>query len=665
MCGIAGIFNFQSQNFIDSYDLDKMISILHHRGPDESGIYLDDWIGLAHSRLSIIDLNSGTQPIHNEDETLWIVFNGEIFNYLELREELSKRGHQFYTDTDTEVILHLFEEKGVDCLNDLNGQFAFAIWDSKKRELFLARDRVGIRPLYYTIYNKQFFFASEIKSIFTIKNTSNESDPLALNQIFTFWTTLPGKTFFKDIHELPPGYCVKIKNKIEIIKYWELPFVTKENEIKDSEETICLRVEELLTDAIRIRLRSDVPVGCYLSGGLDSSGIASLVKSEFNNQLQTFGMQFNEKSYDERVYQSAMVSFLQTDHTTVNIQNPQIGKNFSDVLWFCEKPLLRTSPVPLYLLSEQVQKNNFKVVLTGEGADEVFGGYNIFREAKVRSFWAKYPNSSFRPLLLAKLYPYILQDKKLQKMLTSFFGHGLDQIHSPFFSHLVRWRNADRLKMFFSSEIKHQANDYNPVDALQSLLPDNFTKLDLLAKAQYLEMMLFMSNYLLSSQGDRVAMAHSIEIRLPYLDHRLIEYLGKVPAKLKIKALQEKYLLKKLFAKKLPQTIVKRPKHPYRAPIKKGLLESKSSFFEEMLSEKKIDEYGLFNPQKVCLFLKKATNTERLSEFDEMALAGILSTQLIYHQFIDDFKIKCVSSVMLKKIIDKRTNTNLLYKNAG
>lgn len=616
-----------------------MVQIMNYRGPDETGWYVDDVVGLGHARLSIIDLAGGVQPIHNEDETMWIVYNGEIFNYPELKADLEKKGHRFYTTTDTEVLLHLYEQKGVDCLNDLNGQFALAIWDRSRRELFLARDRVGIRPLFFTLQNDVLTFASEIKAIFTDSAIPREIDASALDEIFTFWTNLPGRTVFKNIHELRPGHYATIKNNhFQIGKFWDIPFAPPQDQLNLSVGQYAEHIKDLLTDAIRIRLRADVPVGCYLSGGLDSSGVTSLVVKNFDNNVRTFGIRFEEKAFDEGQHQNLMVSYLRTDHTEIVATNQFIGEALPQVLWHCEKPLLRTGPVPLFLLSKAVHDSHYKVVLTGEGADEVFGGYNIFREAKVRNFWAKQPDSKFRGKLIGKLYPYIFNDPRLWQMKQVFFATGLDRHHDPFFSHLIRWQTTSKIKTFFAAEV-HAAQNLDAFNgALTSMLPASFSQWDPLAKAQYLEMTLFLSNYLLSSQGDRVAMAHSVEIRLPFLDYRIIEFMGQVPSSLKIRGMNEKYLLKKAFQGILPEAIVRRPKHPYRAPIGQSFFNKDTSAFTmDVLSERELLQSGLFNPVKVAGLIRKFQQQSEASETDNMAIMGILSAQLIFHQFIRAF----------------------------
>jgi len=655
MCGISGILNLKEPKKIKITQLKELISVLKHRGPDEVGAYIDNWAGLVHSRLSIIGIEGGVQPIHNEDKSLWIIFNGEIFNYPELKETLIKQGHQFYTTTDTEVLLHLYEEKGIDFLQELNGQFAFALWDAQKKEMILGRDRVGIRPLHYTVFNNQLFFSSEIKSIFTQKNIERSIDPSALDQIFSYWTPLPGETIFKGIKELPPGSYLTISSgKLSLNKYWNYPYYSEDEQLDSSLSNITEEIKSLLYDSIKLRLRADVPVGAYLSGGLDSSIITSIVNNSFNNDLNTFGIRFQDKDFDEGDYQKEMIDQLKTNHLEIIAKNDEIGLHFPDVLWHIEKPILRTAPVPLYLLSNLVHKNNLKVVLTGEGADEIFGGYNIFREAKARLFWSKDTASEKRPLLLGKLYPYILKDPKLRAILKSFFGVGIDNPDFPYFSHQIRWQNTRKLTNFLSNDFAFNS-DQSFYDRFNNYLPKNFNERDQLSKSQYLEITTFLSNYLLSSQGDRVAMANSVEIRFPFLDHRLIELMAKVPSRYKIFGMNEKFLLKKAYRNMLPPKIINRSKHPYRAPIKQSLLDnSNAEIFEKYCSTNVIKNAGIFNEIKTEKLFKKLTRFENTNEWDNMALTGIFSTQVIYDKFVRPTSIETNSNFEFDLLIDKR-----------
>ncbi len=642
MCGIAGILNL-TEGPPPSRDLvERMLAQIRHRGPDEFGLYLDDQIGIGNARLSIIDLSGGQQPITNEDATLWIVFNGEIFNYVELRPELEARGHRFATHSDTEVLLHAYEEYGPACLEKLNGQFAFAIWNTKDRSLFLARDRLGVRPLFYTHQNNRLIFGSEIKALLADRSLSAVIDPVVLDQVFTFWSPLAPRSIFRGIDQLPPGHYMQVRDgQLTIHSYWEPSFPEhgKFGTARKTENEYLEELSTLLIDSARIRLRADVPVGAYLSGGLDSSIIASIIRNFTNNRLETFSIAFSDAIFDESVYQRKMADVLGTKHREVYATHADIGKVFPEVIWHTEVPLLRTSPAPMFLLSKLVRSHGYKVVLTGEGADEFLAGYDIFKEARVRRFWAREPQSLRRPMLLKRLYADIpgVADNNFA-FLKAFFSQGLTETDLPHYSHAIRWRNTRRSTRFFSEALKTELiNRNNPVFD-QVKIPAQFKNWEPLAQAQYLEISVFLSQYLLSSQGDRVAMANSVEGRFPFLDFRMVEFCSRLPSDLKLRGLKEKYLLKKLGAKWLPPEIFARPKRPYRSPIHKSFFNKDApAYVRELLSPESIRQTGLFNPNAVSQMVKKIESQAPIGETDDMALAGIISTQLLHHQFVAHF----------------------------
>jgi asparagine synthase (glutamine-hydrolysing) len=645
MCGIAGIFNLEKRDPVAERDLRQMLAMLRHRGPDEFGIFLDGPVGLGNARLSIIDLSTGQQPISNEDGTLWIVFNGEIFNYVELRPELEARGHRFTTTSDTEVLLHAFEEFGPKCLERLNGQFAFAVWNARDQSLFLARDRLGVRPLFYTRQGGSLVFGSEIKAILSTGRVRSEPDLTTLEQVFTFWCPLSPRTIFKNVFELPPGhYLVASGGECTVRRYWEPVFPTFEP-AQGSRSAARAQGEyeeefrELLIDAAKIRLRADVPVGAYLSGGLDSSVIASIIRNFTSNRLDTFSIAFDDANFDESAWQLQMARFLGTGHRVVRATHADIGKVFPQVIWHTEVPLMRTAPAPMFLLSKLVRDSGYKVVLTGEGADEFLAGYDIFKEAKVRRFWAAQPESSLRPLLFQRLYPDIgALAQNNPAMLAAFFRDGLTAVDSPDYSHAMRWRNGRRNLRFLSENVRqHLAGSAN--NAFEELLPAQFGHWTPLARAQFLEIRIFLSQYLLSSQGDRMGMAHSIEGRFPFLDVRVVEFCNRLPPTLKLRGLTEKYLLKQLGKQWLPAEIWQRPKRPYRAPIHRSFFNQETpDYVPELLSPQKINETGLFKSEAVNQLVQKIQQGSRVSESEDMALAGILSTQLVHQQFIANFR---------------------------
>ena len=640
MCGIAGFFH-HDRNPVEhpSQVLNRMIGMLRHRGPDGNGFHMEPGLGFAHARLSIIDLAGGNQPMCNEDGTIWITFNGEIFNYLELRETLVKNGHQFATKCDTEVILHLYEDKGEDCVNHLNGQWSFAIWDSRKRRLFLSRDRMGVRPLFYTFADGAFVFASEIKSIFAYPNIRRELDLQALDQVFTYWFSLPPRTMFQGVSELPPGHSVIVENGVATVRqYWNLDYSgCALNGDALSEREYADRLLELLIDSTRIRLRSDVPVGAYLSGGLDSTITTALIRKFTSAPLRTFSVRFDDPEFDESAYQQEAVRYLDTDHEEVICRKEDIGQVFPDVVWHTEKPLVRTGPAPLFLLSRLVRQNGYKVVLTGEGSDEILGGYDIFKEAKIRRFWGMHPDSKFRPLLLRRLYPYLttLQSQPAS-YLQRFFQVNPDDLNSPFFSHLPRWQLASRLRLFFSPDVRGTLQ--SRLSDMESQLPAAYSDWHWFCKAQYLESAYLLPGYILSSQGDRVAMAHSVEGRFPFLDYRVVEFGSRVPPTLKMKVLKEKYLLKQCVNGLIPPSVKARYKQPYRAPEAKSFFANGGlDYANELLSPQQIRRDNLFDPSAVDRLVAKARQGRDLSIADNMALVGILSTQLVANQFLRSF----------------------------
>ena len=639
MCGIAGIFSPRKIIKNQKSILINMVEALRHRGPDENGFYIDKRIGLGHSRLSIIDLSGGQQPIFNEDKSIVVIFNGEIYNYPELTEELESKGHRFYTHSDTEVLVHAYEEYGEEFLNHLNGQFAIALWDKRKEQLLLARDRVGIRPLFYSVLpDKTLLFGSEMKALFLYPDLKAEMDIAGLNQVLTLWVNVPPRTVFKNVNELAPGHFLTVSmSGVKIKRYWKHSFPGQNEYEERNLKYYQDRLKQILFDAVTIRLRADVPVASYLSGGIDSSVISALVKKYHNNHLKTFSVAFSDEGYDERKFQLEMVNALATDHKIIEASYASIGEAFSDVVWFGEKPIIRTAPAPLYLLSGLVREDNIKVVLTGEGADEILGGYNIFKEDKVRRFWAKYPESKMRPLLLSKLYPYIQNSGSSQNFWQLFFKKGLSDTENPYYSHLIRWNNTAAVKNFFAADIREQFDDQTQVfDELNRYIDPDITQWHPFVRAQYLEMQLFMSGYLLSSQGDRMMMGHSVEGRFPFLDHRLIEFAAGIPPQFKMNVLNEKYLLKKTFEDILPDSIVNRAKQPYRAPIYQ-CFSNNGSLAGRMFEEDTINSYGYFDKSRVNQLISKTkrANGKPISARDDMAVVGISSLQLLHHHFIE------------------------------
>ncbi|HEX2956823.1 MAG TPA: asparagine synthase (glutamine-hydrolyzing), partial [Chitinispirillaceae bacterium] len=610
MCGITGIYDSHGICDTDQYCITAMTRILQHRGPDDEGYFKDDNVLLGQRRLSIIDISSGKQPISNEDGTIWIVYNGEIFNYIELMDDLKKRGHIFSTRCDTEVIVHLYEEYGTGLFSHLNGQFSIAIWDSNRHSLLLARDRVGILPLFYTTTSSgKFLFASEMKSFFCHNELKPEIDPSGLHQIFTFWANIPPRTVFKGIQELPAGCFMQLSpdGEHKVCRYWNFSFPAKGDYEHKPLQHYKDELKSILHDAVALRLRADVPVAAYLSGGIDSSIISALVKKYHNNNLITFSVAFHDNHFDERAYQQEMVKHLQTDHRMIEVDYQSIGSAFSDTIWFTEKPMIRTAPAPLFLLSKLVRDNGIKVVLTGEGSDEFLGGYDIFKENAIRRFWARQPHSKVRPLLFSRIYPDIKGSGTINPFWLQFFGKQLQNTDNPYYSHLIRWNNTAYIQNFLNSQLKNHSIDF---DSLDNFCDPSLLKWHPLCSAQYLEIMIFLSGYLMSSQGDRMLMGNSVEGRFPFLDHRLFEFASTIPPEYKMMGLTEKYLLKQTFSDLVPQNIIKRAKKPYRAPIEQCFLQQ--NLASNLISDEIIRKYGYFDNNIVYKLTQKMRN-EKMS----------------------------------------------------
>ena len=640
MCGIAGVYN-QKNGVPDHIILRRMLHLLHHRGPDEFGIYLSTGIGLAHARLSIIDLSTGQQPMCNEDGTLWITFNGEIFNYIELREDLVSRGHRFSTMSDTEVILHLYEEKRSGALEDLNGQFAFAIWDENRKELFLARDRMGIRPLFYARIGSDLVFGSEVKAIFAHPGISRKIDSVALDDIFTFWLPLSPKTTFEGIYEVPPAHSLTINEHGErLARYWDLPEEADPPGLHD-QAYYAEALRELMIDSTRLQLRADVPVGAYLSGGLDSSVIASLVRNFTSSPLRTFSIRFEDPEFDEGDKQKIMSDYLETEHSDFRCGYGDIAGAFAKVIWHTETPILRTAPVPLYLLSKLVRENSYKVVLTGEGADEILAGYDLFKEAKVRRFMEASPESRLRPLLLNKLYPYLKNSPTRSVAYAKvFFDAPVSPFSADYHSHAPRWNMTSMIKAFYSRDLREEVASSNAPERVARffLFGEGAKRMDPLTWSQEIEIKTLLPSYLLSSQGDRMLMGNSVEGRFPFLDHRVVEFAMRIPPNIRMKGLTEKYILRKSMEGLLPREIKQMIKQPYRAPDAKSFLGiAGGELAQEMLSPDCISRKGYFDPIHTERLVKKCRKSSATGFKDNMAFIGILSTQILDQLFIRDF----------------------------
>ena len=584
MCGICGILNADESMALDPDVLRAMNQTLIHRGPDGGDIYHNHYIGMGHRRLSIIDIDSGKQPLSNEDGTVWVSFNGEIYNYLELIPGLKAKGHQFRTKSDTEVLVHLYEEKGIDMLADLRGMFAFSIWDEKNKRLFIARDRVGKKPLYY--YNspgKHFIYGSEIKALLASNLIPREVNYKALDQYLSFLYVPTPESIFAGIKKLPAGHYLTVENgKLNIEQYWDLQFSSPQEPYK-SEEYYSEKFEEILTEAVKIRLRSDVPLGAFLSGGIDSSAIVSVMSDINPGKVETVSIGFSEDEYNELPY-AKQISELFNCHYNEIIVTSETKDIIPELIGFFDEPFADPSFIPTYYVSKGTRQK-VTVALSGDGGDETLAGYSRHSiellEHKLRKFTRFLPSS-----ILAKLYQILPEGTKGRNILGDLScapdEAAARKHYNVLFTHLQK-------KQLYMNNLMH--SDFS--ERFRKLYNGSSAN-NILDKILHLDVKTYLTDDILV-KVDRMSMAVSLECRAPLLDHKLLEFLATVPPDLKLNNGTTKYLLKKLLRKKVPSTILDRKKQGFRLPIEVWLKNELKEFTEDIILGKTFHDRGLFN----------------------------------------------------------------------
>ncbi len=624
MCGILGIIN----NSLKSEEINKRVRfslrLIKYRGPDESNFYVNENYGLGSVRLSIENLENGKQPIFDKSSNLIIGFNGEIFNYKDLIKK-----HSFNNKfSEVQLLLSLYKKIGVEFLSEIQGQFAIFIFNVKTQELILARDKYGIRPLYYHTENKNIYFGSEIKTIFGLaKKTFNISQD-ALKQSALLWTCVRDTCAFSGIKKIEPSSYVIFKNG-KIIDKKKFFFKKTYDCLKDNKSN---DLKHLLENAVKRQLQSDVGYACYLSGGIDSAIIAYTLSKFSQKKLDTFSVSFKNSEYDESKYQKLMSNFLGSNHHSITISNDDINKNFYETVNHTESLLFRTAPVPMYLLSKLVNKKKHKVIFTGEGADEILYGYDIYIENRIRKFWSKRPDSKIRPSLLKKLYNYLPQfkDDRYFNLTKDFYLKTLTKVDDIFYSHKVRWDQFNNNKLYFNF-------DDNKVDdilkKLKEDLPSNYSSLNIDQKTQIIEIKTLLSNYLLSSQGDKVSLANSVEGRYPYLDDIFVQSVSSLDTKELARSVRTKSLLRKSFENVLPKEIINRSKFAYQAPEASAFVSSehRSDLFLDF--QDNLKEIELINSKNFKQLINKIQNpytTKRLSFRENMSFILGLSMFCLY-----------------------------------
>ncbi|MCP5048294.1 MAG: asparagine synthase (glutamine-hydrolyzing) [bacterium] len=617
MCGICGYLDLEGKKRIDPGIIEKMTDTLHHRGPDGREHYIEGNLGFGFTRLSIIGLEGGMQPLFNEDKTVAMICNGEIFNYIELRDQLKANGHTFRTHTDVEVLVHLYEEYGTDLLNRLNGQFSFAIYDFKKQHLFCARDHFGVLPFYYTVSGGQFIFGSEIKAILQHPKARREVDPVGLDQVFSFPGMISPRTMFKDIKSLENGHYLLAKgpDNITTHEYWDVIYPEKGHMPPAKSESYYIeKLDELITQSVRLRLRSDVPVGLYISGGLDSSITTALTQHLTpNDQRYSFAIDFIEKEISESKYQRIMSDYVNSKHFEIVFRFDDISNRLQKSIYHCECPIKESYNTCSLALSESVRAQDIKVILTGEGSDEFFAGYVGYRFDKMRQM---------QPQKTTPETPY---EEAIRRKLWGDPGFFYEKNHHYF----------GKIKRdVYSGGMKERMED---IDSLNHFIvnTDRLKNRDHIQRRSYLDYKLRLADHLISDHGDRMAMANSVEARYPFLDKDLVEFATTIPADMKLMDFQEKYILKKMSEKYVPKEIVNREKFGFVAPGSPYLLKRNIEFINDLLSYDTIKRQGFFDPDAVE-DLKKEYTADGYTvnvPFDSDLLIIVLTHGILQEQF--------------------------------
>jgi asparagine synthase (glutamine-hydrolysing) len=607
MCGICGIFEFNSQKSVDKELLNKMCKVMNYRGPDEEGIHLGCAgtnggyrVGLGHRRLSIIDLKSGKQPIHNEDRKIWITFNGEIYNFKSLRGELEKRGHCFYTHTDTEVIVHLYEDYGVKCVDYLRGMFAFAIWDERTKQLFLARDRLGKKPLVYTVIDNKLIFASEIKSLLEYNQMKKEIDMQSLDLYLTYQYVPSPLSIFKNIKKLPPASILicNAAGELKISKFWDIDY-RKKLDFSNSKfkmEEIYNQINSRLEEAVNIRMISDVPLGAFLSGGVDSSAVVGMMSKFSSKPVKTFSIGFEEDDFSELEYARTVADLFHTQHHEFIVKVRMLDV-LPRIVWHYNEPFADSSCIPSYYVARETGKF-VKVALNGDGGDESFGGYDRYRANKMALFFQKLPLGLRKAMWKypVKHFPESVGKKSYLRQMKRFIQSADKPMPLP----NTEWHsvfNSAQKKSLYTEEMSKKTVDWDANEYLFQIYNNAYAS-DFLDKIFYTDVKSYLPEDLLVKM-DIATMANCLETRSPFLDHKFMEFTATLPYQWKIKGLTSKYILKKSLKGFLPNKILNRKKMGFGVPIGKWFRGELKNYLTETLLAQKSIQRGYFRKESI------------------------------------------------------------------
>ncbi len=627
MCGIAGFFGPEEN--LDSTErrelLKRMCDIIEHRGPDDEGFYTEGGAALGMRRLSIIDLVTGHQPISNEDGSIWIVFNGEIYNFCELRDDLVARGHTFQTQTDTEAIVHLYEEMGEACVERLRGMFGFAIWDRRERKLFLARDRVGKKPLHYALAGDTLIFGSEIKSILQHPDVAREVNIEAISDFLSFGYVPDPQTAFRGITKLPPGHTLTFKNgRLSTKCYWDFDYrQADEAEEARDEGYYVERLRELIAESVRLRLVSDVPLGAFLSGGIDSSTVVAMMARQMDRPVKTFSIGFSESSFDELHHARITARHFNTDHHEF-VVTPDVCKIVEDIVWHHDEPFGDVSSIPTYMVSKMAREH-VTVILSGDGGDELFAGYERYLIDRDRRVFERIPGFIRRNLMLraSRVLPRAVYGKNfLRNVALEADARYIDSLS---------YFDEDAKHELLSTDIRRALGGRDSSAGFRQLLnvPHSAKHIDRLL---YLDSKTYLPGDILT-KVDRMSMAHSIEARVPLLDYKLIEFVETIPANLKLRGRTTKHILKQAVRGLIPDQIINRPKQGFGVPIAKWFNNELRDMLHDTLTDSRTRQRGYFNQQSVEAILNEHARGRR---DNSRHLWGLLTLELWQRTFIDN-----------------------------
>jgi asparagine synthase (glutamine-hydrolysing) len=618
MCGIAGLLSLSDKPVFEQ-EVEAMCDAMVHRGPDDAGYYSDDRVAMGMRRLSIIDLSTGHQPVHNEDKTVWVVFNGEIYNFKTLRASLERQGHQFYTETDTEIIAHLYEQYGERCVEKMRGMFAFAVWDSRRKSLLLARDRIGVKPLFYTVSGGRLAFGSELKVLLQLPDVERRLNWESVNHLFTTMCTPASESIVEGVHKLKPGHILTASGRdgIRIREYWDVVF---DPDYGKPEQYFIERLRDLLEQSVRLRMVSDVPLGAFLSGGIDSSAVVATMSRIGTGRVKTFSIGFTEQEYSELAYARQVAQKFDTDHHELVLE-PNVLGIIDDLAWYLDEPFGDSSAIPTYMVSKMASEH-VTVVLSGDGGDELFAGYDRYLVEQRERKMSKIPE----PLRQAAglIGRSMREGMKGRNFLRHLALNGADR----YFDACVLFRDLQKASLF-TPDAYREIQDRDSESFWRNFLQKS--RMHWLSALQYLDIKNYLPNDIMT-KVDRMSMAHSIEAREPLLDHRLVEFAATIPPELKLKGATTKYIFKKAMEGILPNEILYRPKRGFAVPLGHWFRGQLGSFVRDLLLSPTSIDRGIFNRQ----YIERLIDMNDRGRPLDLQLWTLITFELWCRRFIDE-----------------------------